>query len=281
MALTRVSTLLGLWAVSGALLWWGDLPARIHRVLALLFSAAGLVFLAVAFNTAGMREADTTAGYLIGPAIVTGKTWASASLPYYVMTGLCLLLGTIGLALPENAAQVLRRRWLAWAIGLSIAVTVVRLLLERAAAPPGLAWAFGITALAPLVGAFFGYRARAQGLGWRPIVSALAIYAIVVRGWVALLYSGATLARIGSTHYDVSRVIRARNPLTDELHLFRPGSLEQVVTLVWVPQFAMWPLYTIAAGLLGAALVRFLLSLRPGPDVKPVGAPVEMAPLQD
>ncbi len=280
MALTRVSTLLALWAVSGALLWWGDVPARLRRVLALLFSGAGLVFLAVAFNTAGVREADTTAGYLIGPAIVTGKTWASASLPYYVMTGLCLLLGTIGLALPEATAQLLRRRWLDWASGLSDAVTVGRLLLERAAAPPGLAWAFGITALAPLVGAFFAYNARAESRGWRQIVGARAVYAIAVRGWVAMLYSVATLARIGSTHYDVSRVIRARNPLTDEVHLFQPGSLEQVVTLVWVPQFAMWPLYTVAAGAMGAALLRLLFTLWPGPEAKPLGAP-EMAPQQD
>jgi hypothetical protein len=279
MALTRVSTLLGLWAVGGALLWWGDLPARVRRILALLFSAAGLVFLAVAFNTAGLREADTTAGYLMGPEIVTGKASATASLPYYVMTALCLLLGTIGLALPEAAARALRRHWLLTAIGLSIAVTVVRLLLERAAAPPGLAWAFGITGLAPLVGAFFAMATRGEARSWRRLLAALAVYAVAVRGWVALLYTWATLARIGSTHYDVSRVIRARNPFSGELHLFGPGSLEQVVTLVWVPQFAMWPLYTVVAGLAGAALVRFLSAARP--EAKPLSAPVEMTPLQE
>jgi hypothetical protein len=279
MALTRVLTLLGLWAVGGTLLWWGEMPPRLRRLLALVFSAAGLAFLAVAFNTAGLREADTTAGYLMGPVIITGKASASASLPYYVMTGLCLLLGTVGLTLPEAAARALRRHWLVSAIGLSIAVTLVRLMLERAAAPPGLAWAFGITGLAPLVGAFFAYSGRAEGRSLRQLIGALAVYALAVRGWVALVYSAATLARIGSTHYDVSRVMRARNPLTGEVHLFSPGSLEQVVTLVWVPQFAMWPLYTIAAGLVGAGVAR-LFTARPRPEVKRVAAAPEMAAIR-
>ena len=62
MELTRALTLVALWAVAGALLWWGDLPPRLRRVLALLVSAAGLVFLAIAFNTAGLRETTTTTG---------------------------------------------------------------------------------------------------------------------------------------------------------------------------------------------------------------------------
>ncbi len=277
MGLTRALTLVALWAVAGALLWWGDLPPRLRRVLALLASAAGLVFLAVALNTAGQREAETTTGVLIGSTYMTGKAYASASLPYYVMTGLCLLLGTVGLALPDSAAQGLRRRWLATAIGLSVAVPVVRLLLERSAAPPALAWAFGVTALPPLVGAYFAVSARAEGKGWRQVLRALALYAVSVRGFVALMYVAATLAHLG-THYDMSRVVKAHNAFTGAVYLFDPGSLWQLLALVAVPQLAFWPLFTVAAGLMGATLVRLAGgALAPRGAHEPVAAPVEMA----
>jgi hypothetical protein len=274
MELTRALTLVALWAVAGALLWWGDLPPRLRRVLALLVSAAGLVFLAIAFNTAGLREATTTTGVLIASTYATGKAYASASLPYYVMTALCLLLGTVGLALPESAVASLRRHWLAGAIGLSLAVPVVRILLERSAAPPALAWAFGVTALPPLVGAYFAVRARAEGKGWREVVGALAVYAVSVRGWIALLYVFATVSHLGSTHFDMSQVLRARNAFTGAVYLFEPGSLWQIVALVALPQLAVWPVYTVLAGLLGAGLVRLA-----GPALgrrKPL-PPVEMA----
>ncbi|HET8645085.1 MAG TPA: hypothetical protein VFO85_06330, partial [Vicinamibacteria bacterium] len=173
MQLTRALTLLALWTGAGAVLFWGDLPPRLRRVLALLVSAAGLVFLVIALNTAGHRETDTTTRVLVGSPFITGKASASASLPYYVMTGLCLLVGTVGLALPESAARGLRSRWLATAIGLSLAIPVVRLLLERSAAPPGLAWAFGVTTLPPLVGAFFAVKARGEGRGFGEVVRAL------------------------------------------------------------------------------------------------------------
>lgn len=256
MELTRALTLVALWAVAGALLWWGDLPPRLRRGLALLASAAGLVFLAVALNTAGQREAETTTRVLIGSPYPTGKAYASASLPYYVMTGLCLLLGTVGLALPDSAARTLRRRWLATAILISLAVPVVRLLLERSAAPPRLAWAFGVTTLPPVVGAYFAFRAREEGKGWADVVRALFVYAVAVRGWIALIYTVATLARIGSTHYDMSLMVRARNAFTGTVHVFQPGSLTQLLALVAFPQLGVWPLITVAGGLVGAGLVR-------------------------
>jgi hypothetical protein len=256
MELARASTLLAQWAVAGALLCWGDLPPRLRRGLALLASAAGLVFLVIALNTAGQREAETTTRVLISSPFPTGKVSASASLPYYVMTGLCLLLGTVGLALPESVARLARKRWLANAILISLGIPVVRLLLERSAAPRQLAWAFGVTALPPVVGACFAFRARAEGKGWGDVVRALFAYAVAVRGWVALIYTAATLAHVGSTHYDMSMVVRARNTFTGTVHVFEPGSLFQLLALVAFPQLGVWPLITVAGGLLGAGLVR-------------------------
>jgi hypothetical protein len=279
MRLMYLATLAVVWAVAGALLWWGHLPPRPRRVLALLASAAGLVFLGVALNTAGQHEAATTGGFLIGSAYVTGTASALASLPYYLMTALCLLLGTAGLALSDRAARALRRHWLAAAIVLSIAVTLVRLILERAAAPPLLAWAFGVTALAPLVGAFFATSVWAEGDGWTRIVKALAVYGLAVRAWVTALYAAATFAHLGSTHYDLSRVVRARNAFTGRVHWFEPASLHQVVSLVALPQLLFWPLYTVAAGLLGAVLARVVRSWLMGRprEPQPLAGPVEMA----
>jgi hypothetical protein len=279
MELTRALTLVALWAVAGALLWWGDLPPRLRRGLALLACAAGLVFLAMALNTAGQRWADTTTGVLMGTSAITDKAYASASLPYYVMTGLCLLLGTAGMALSESAARRLRRHWLAMAIGLSLAVPIVRLMLERSAAPPALAWAFGVTALAPLVGAYFAASARVEGKGWREVVRALAVYALSVRGWIAVLYVVATLAHLGSTHYDMSRVVRARNTLTGAVYVFQPGSASQLVALVAVPQLVGWPVYTVVAGLIGAGLVRMTGGALSRPSrSQAAAARVEMSP---
>jgi hypothetical protein len=280
MMLTRFSMLAAQWAVVGGLLWWGGFPPRLRRVLSLLASAAGLFFLGLAFNTVGQREADTTGGFLIGSAYVTGKASASASLPYYVLTALCLLLGTLGLALPDGAAASLRRRWLATAAGVSMAIVVVRLLLERAAAPPGLAWAFGVTALAPLVGASFARSLRDEGRwGWGRLVRALAAYGLLVRGFLTLLYTAATLTHRGSTHFDISAVTRARNPLTGAWQVFEPSSLRQVMTLVALPQLLFWPVYTVIAGLIGAGLVRLAWALAGrGRQPQPVGGGVEMAP---
>lgn len=256
MELTRALTLVALWAAAGALLWWGDLPPRLRRGLALLVSAAGLVFLALALNTAGQREAETTTRVLIGSPYPTGKAYASASLPYYVMTGLCLLLGTVGLALHESAVRTVRRRWLASAILISMAVPVVRLLLERSAAPPRLAWAFGVTTLPPVVGAYFAYRVRQEGKGWIDVLRSLVLYGLTVRGWVAVIYTIATLAQIGSTHYDMSVVVRARNAFTGTVHVFEPGGLYQILALIAFPQLVFWPVMTVIGGLAGAGLMR-------------------------
>ena len=155
---------------------------------------------------------------------------------------------------------------------------VVRLLLERSAAPPALAWAFGITALPPLIGAYFAASARLEGKGWREVVRALAVYALTVRGWVAILYVAATLAHLGSTHYDMSRVVRARNTLTGAVYVFEPGSLRQLLALVAVPQLIGWPVVTVAAGLLGASLVRLTGGALARPQEQPAVAAVEMSP---
>jgi hypothetical protein len=229
----------------------------------------------VASNTAGQREAETTGSFVLGSTYVAGHASASASLPYYVMTAVCLLMGTVGLALPETAARSVARHPLPTAIAVSILATVVRFALEKAAAPKLWAWAVGVTWLAPLVGAFLALRFREQGRGVRAVAPALLVYGLASRGWVALTYAAATAWRLGS-HYDLSSAwVRLEDPLTGAARSFSPGSLAQMLYVVAVPQLLVWPLYTVVAGLVGAAVV-YLIAAAARP--RRVGLPVEMEP---
>jgi hypothetical protein len=174
-------------------------------------------------------------------------------LPYYVATALCLLLGTLGLAVNDDAARGLRDRWLATAIALSLAVTATRFWLEKVAAPQSWSYAVGVTWLAPVVGAFFAFNLRREGKGLAGLAAALLLYGFAVRAAVAALMVVASTLRLGS-HYDVSALVRVQNPLNGRLYEFVPGSFSQVWNVAVIPQLAFWPIYTLLAGLLGAAV---------------------------
>jgi hypothetical protein len=251
--LGRIGTVLGVWVAGAALLWWARLPGPWRRALALATSGAGLVFLILALNTQGLRESASTAVFLMGRPYVTEQVSASASLPYYVATALCLLLGTAGLALSEDAARVVRERWLATAIVLSLAVTATRFWLEKVAAPPAWCYAVGITWLAPVVGAFFALNLRREGKARAALAEALLLYGIAVRAAVAALMVAASMLRLGS-HYDVSALAWVQNPFTGRVYHFVPGSFSQVWSVGVIPQLAVWPVYTVLAGMLAAAL---------------------------
>jgi hypothetical protein len=246
-------SLTAFWTVSAVLLCWSRLSATSRRALALAASVAGIVFLVVAMNTEGLRESPATAGFLVGAPFVTGRVSASASLPYYVLTAACLLLGTAGLAVGNRVASKMSRRWLALAIGLAVLVTTLRFLLEKAAAP--LAWTrlIGLAWLAPVVGAFFALSGRAEGRSGLSVVRSLAAYSILGRLPVALFMLAATWLQLGS-HYDISALDRVQNPLSGRTHDFVPGSLDQLLSLVALPQLVFWPAYTMLVGLAGAVL---------------------------
>jgi hypothetical protein len=256
----RTVIVLLVWTLSAVLLNWGRLALPWRRLLSLAFSGAGLAFLFLALNTGGLRESASTGAFLIGTPYVTGTVSASASLPYYVMTGLCLLLGTIGLALPESSVAHWRKHWLLVAIALSLATSALRFVLELAAAPPAWTWAAGVTQLAPLIGAFFALSVRAERGSWRLIAGSLLAYGLAARGGIAVLYVLATSLHLGS-HYDLSATeIAVKNPLTGTAHHFAAGSFAQLVNLAIVPQLVFWPVYTLLAGLVGAGVA--LLAVR-------------------
>jgi len=264
------------WSAAGVILGWGRISVHWRRWLALGVSAAGFGFLILALNTGGLRETSSTGGFLLGSRYVTGTVSASASLPYYVMTGLCLLLGTAALAMPEAWARAWARRWLLVAVVMSFGVSVLRLILEIAAAPAPWTWAAGITGLAPLVGAFFAISVRAERASWGRLVGSLLVYGVTVRAWIALLYVLATRWHLGS-HYDLSAAdVAVQNPLTGVVYQFPAGSFAQLVNLAIIPQLVFWPLYTLCAGLFGAGLAAIAMwawSRGRGPAVPPLPAP--------
>ena len=264
------------WSAAGVILGWGRISVHWRRWLALGVSAAGFGFLILALNTGGLRETSSTGGFLLGSRYVTGTVSASASLPYYVMTGLCLLLGTAALAMPEAWARAWAHRWLLVAVVMSFGVSVLRLILEIAAAPAPWTWAAGITGLAPLVGAFFAISVRAERASWGRLVGSLLVYGVTVRAWIALLYVLATRWHLGS-HYDLSAAdVAVQNPLTGVVYQFPAGSFAQLVNLAIIPQLVFWPLYTLCAGLFGAGLAAIAMwawSRGRGPAVPPLPAP--------
>lgn len=253
------------WAVAAALLFWPHLPARWRTPLALLMSAAGVFFLILAVNTEGLRETETLSVFLVGRPYVTQRAEALASLPYYVMSGVCFLLGTAGLALPEPMMERLRAHWLGWSIGLALCTTLLRFGLEKLAAPQAWTQAVGITWAAPVVGAFFLHNLRREGRGLVALLGALLVYGFATRLGVAALMAVASALRLGS-HYDVSSLVKVVNPLTRQVYEFEPGSLEQILRLGVLPQLGVWPLYTVLSGLIGAAVLVVLARLRPLPS---------------
>jgi hypothetical protein len=277
-ALIRLLVLAATSAAGALLLWWPRLSSHWRQRTAIGASAVGIGFLLVAVSSEGFRESSTVAVFLLVTPYVTEQATASASLPYYVLTAACLALGLVGLAAGDEVAATLRRRWLAAAIALSLAVTALRFALEKVAAPWALTHTVGITWLAPIVGAWIAFNVRAEGRGFRAVLGSLALYAVAVRGAVAALMLIASLLNLGS-HYDVSALVKVTDPFTGGVHEFERGSLTQILVLGVVPQLVFWPIYTIVAGLVGAGVFWIVERIRgrgarPAPAVR---APMAMA----
>lgn len=256
-AVAGFATVLAIWAAAGALLAWGHLPARWRVAISVAISVVGLAFLMLALGTEGFRETQSTTVLLLGPPRVTSLASASASLPYYVLTAACLLLGSLGVVTSEAVARWLARRLVLWATAVSVMVMVVRFLLEKAAAPSSLSAVFGVVWLPPVIGAWFYSRGRQQQLGLRRLAGWLLAYGLLVRGTVVAFYALATWLRLGS-HYDVSAIRWIQSPWGAVYH-FEPGSFDQLLRLVILPQILVWPLFTVVSGLLGAAMAAVLL----------------------
>jgi hypothetical protein len=261
------------WSLLAILLWWGWLPGPVRRLLALLAGGVGIVFLVCALRSEGVRETTTTMAFLMGPTSVTEQSIASASLSYYILTAIGLLLGTVGLVLGDESSQALRKHALGLAIVLSFAVALLRFCLEKVAAHPILVRSMGVVWLPPVVGAFFSWNLRREGKGFRSLLRDLLVYAFSVRAFVTVLLVAATVLRLGS-HYDLSSVVEVHSPFFAGPVHFEPGSFRQIMDLGVLPQLVFWTTYTVVTGFLGALLER-VLGL-PGVST-PVQAPLAAA----
>jgi hypothetical protein len=264
------------WIVAFLLLSWGRLPARWRRALALLTSAAGLLFLVLAIRTEGQHESPTVGVFLMGTPYVTEKVSASASLPYYLLSGVCLVLGFAGLVAGEALVTEAFRHPLAVAVAFSWLVTGLRFVLEKAAAPDPWTQLVGITWLAPVIGAYFVLRPRGEGKRLSALVRDLVVYALAARGMVAVLMVVASTRHLG-THYDVSALTEVG--FLGQTYRFEPGSARQILFITAVSQVVFWPVYTLLSGLLGAALARMLLwAWRRSNDATPRAGARALAP---
>jgi hypothetical protein len=245
------------WALAALMHWWPRLRAAWRLRLSVATSAAGIGFLVAAVQAEGQRETALTSVVLMGPSTLTATASASASLYYYVLTAVCLLLGFAGLAFGETLSRWLAPRPLLGSVAVAWLVTVMRFLLEKSAAPEVLVQAIGVTWLAPVAGACIATGVAPARASGRPLLRALFSYAILVRGFVALVGVAATRFGLGS-HYDVSGLTFVPVALTGDTYPFVPGTWRQIFWLTLAPQLLVWPVLTVVAGLAGAALARFL-----------------------
>lgn len=264
---SRLRVAVIVWAAAAALLFWSRLPGPWRRALAVLASTAGVVFLFLAMRTEGLREAPTLSAFLLGAPYVAHQVSASASLPYYVLTGLGLLLGTAGLAASDRMVRAMRRHWLACAVGVSLLVTALRFCLEKVAAPALWSWGVGVSLLDPLIGAFFAISLREENRPFAQLPGALLRYAAAVRGAIAGLSVVATTLRLGS-HYDVSNVQRVA--ALGRVYEFTPGSWSQLLSVGVAPQLLFWPAYTLVMGFLGGSVAWLLASAVSGSGISAV-----------
>jgi len=254
--------------------WWPALPASHRRRLSIATSLAGIAFLVAALRSEGLRESALTSLVLVGPATLTARASASASLYYYVLTGVCLLLGFAGLIFSDPLARWLKPRPLLSSVAVAWLVTIVRLLLEKSAAPALLVGAVGVTWLAPVAGAYLAMGLRVEQGGPTALLQELLRYAYLVRGFVALVGVLATRLAAGS-HYDVSPLSEVAVAFSAGPWTFAPGSWEQLFWLTLLPQLVIWPAFTVLAGMAAGAIGLFLAR---APDTVPSrdGAPADV-----
>jgi len=256
--------------------WWPRLPAAVRLRLSVATSAAGIGFLVAAVEAEGQRESALTSMVLVGPTTLTATASASASLYYYVLTAVCLLLGFAGLAFGETLSRWLAPRPLLGAVAVAWLMTLVRFLLEKSAAPALLVQAIGVTWIAPVAGACLATGTSARPAG-KPLLKALVSYALLVRGFVAVVSLVATRFGLGS-HYDVSEITRVFVSLTGEAYSLVPGTWRHSSWLILVPQLLVWPVFTVVAGMAGAAVARFLPP-SPRSTVRPTLGGADAAPV--
>ena len=237
--------------------WWPRLPAPTGDGASRSPPARpGSRFLVAALRAEGLRESALTSTVVVGPAVLTATASASASLYYYVLTAFCLLLGFAGLALGETLS-----RWLAPRPAAELRRG--RVAGDRRALPareergsraprPGDGGDLARSRRRRVPGHCPG--ARMAGARSPRCACSSRTPSSCAASWRS---SGVLATRLGlGTHYDVSALTSVPVALTGSVYAFTPGGWGQVFWLLLVPQLVVWPVFTVATGLLGGAVAR-------------------------
>jgi hypothetical protein len=241
MATFILLTRFGFWSlVSWVVLRWKSLPAAIQIWTSKILFAIGLACFAAAPFAKGSYSAQVIL-HIGGPN------------PHQVenIQRTYMLLGFgVGLALLGMAALAHWGDRLPWKspVGQAVKLTVVLILLraycEKLGVPQSLAMFIGIIWLILPLAVYFGNEAAktaSQATFWRWLVG----YTFTIRIFVLVIMVLATHFHWG-THFDNSSVTSYR--LGGTIYHVESNSWEQYGNLIIFPQLVLWPLVTLAAG---------------------------------
>jgi hypothetical protein len=222
-----------------------------RRRIALLFALGTVGMIVVAAQRAGATSTVAVVNaFPIGAQMrstpVVTETVTAAGWRWPV-----LVAGVLGLlAMCSFAAARLASRapWPAlYCTLVGSTFVVLRLLLEKNAAPAGLAWAVGGSIGLPILLGFFGYYAGRRRSGFPAFMGALLGLALLQRALVTALAWLLTTRRLG-THLDVNAVTELNTPLGG-LRRFGDDPVEKWAWAILVPQMVPWVAITLAVGL--------------------------------
>ena len=127
------------------------------------------------------------------------------------------------------------------------ALAVLRLLLEKNAAPQALAWAVGGSIGLPILVGFAGFYAGRRAQGFASFALSLLLLAVVQRAILTGIAWFATMRRWG-THLDVNAVTRLHTPIGG-VRTFGDDPVGKWIWAILVPQMVLWVAVTVGLGL--------------------------------
>jgi hypothetical protein len=221
-----------------------------RRRIALLFALGAVGMIVLAVQRAGATNTLRVVNpFPVGPEMrstpvlietVTAAGWQWPAVAAGCL-GLLALLTFGGLRLPSRAPSP---AWRCVLVGTLF--VVLRLLLEKNAAPAGLCWAVGASIGLPVVVAFAGWYAGARGQGFFALLLSLLWLAVFQRAIIAGIAWFATTRHWG-THLDVGAVTELNTPIGG-MRRFGDDLVEKWTWAILVPQMVLWVAVTLVLG---------------------------------
>ncbi len=243
-------------ATLGTMLCWmvAPLVGEVgRRRVALLFGLGAIGLLVFAFQQAStpralevfnpfpIGESSASTPVLIENTEAPGWSWPLTCAVFYALSALWMFGGARGSVRAPSPAL--------YGTFVSTLFIIMRLMLEKDAAPAGLVWATGVSLGLPLIVGFVGYYAGSQRRGYVSMLGSVLILAVMQRSIIVAIGWFAT-TRSWGTHLDVGAVTELNTPLGGLRH-FGPDDLADKWTwAILVPQLALWVGITFALGVI-------------------------------